>query len=72
MKREILGKDKDVIHVDEAEQKITQNLIHKVLEPVISVSKSKGHAKEFEHPKGLRWWSSGRPLKRQVPDSNPS
>ena len=31
MKREILGEDKDVIHVDKAERKITQNLIYKAL-----------------------------------------
>ena len=52
MKREILREDKDVIHVDKAEQKITQNLIHKVLEHVTSVSGAKEHAKKFEHPKG--------------------
>ena len=28
MRREILGEDKDVIHVDKVERKITQNLIH--------------------------------------------
>ena len=52
MRREILGKEKDVIHIDEAEWKITQNLIHKTLERVTSISESKGHAKKMEHPKG--------------------
>ena len=52
MRREIPGEDKDVIHVDVAERKITQNLIHKGLETVASISEAKGHAKKFEHPKG--------------------
>ena len=52
MRREILGEDKDVIHVDKAEWKINQNLIHKTLEPVISVSEATGHVNECEHPKG--------------------
>ena len=52
MRREILGEDKDVIHVDKAESKITQNLIHKALERVSSISEAKGHAKQFEHPIG--------------------
>ena len=52
MRREILGEEMDVIHVEEAEYKITQNLIHKVLECVTSISKTKGHAKKFKHPKG--------------------
>ena len=35
--------DKDVIHVEEAEREITQNLIHKALESVTSISEAKGH-----------------------------
>ena len=52
IRREILGEDKNIIQVDEAERKITQNLIHKALECVTSVFEAKGHAKELEHPKG--------------------
>ena len=44
MRREIPGEEK------EAEWKITQNLIHKGLEHVTSVSEAKGHGKEFQHP----------------------
>ena len=52
MRREVLGEDKDVIHIEEAGGKITQNLIHEALENVTSVSEAKRHAKKFEHPKG--------------------
>ena len=52
MRRAIHREDINVIQIVEAEQKITQNLIHKALERVTSVSKAKGHAKEFEYPKG--------------------
>ena len=52
MRREILGEDMNIIHVDKTEGKITQNLIHKALKHVASVSEAKGHAKELEHPKG--------------------
>ena len=52
MRREILGEDKDVIHVDKAEGKITQNLIRKALERVTSVSEAKEPAKKFKHHKG--------------------
>ena len=51
MRRKILGEDKDVIHVDEAKEKIPQNLIHKELEHVTSISEAKGHANKFKHPK---------------------
>ena len=34
MRREILGEDKNVIHIDKTEWKITQNLIYQVLERV--------------------------------------
>ena len=63
MRREILGEDKDVIHKDEAEGEITQNLIHKALEPVNSVPEAKRHAKKFKHPKGVMmavFWTSSR------------
>ena len=54
MRKETPGEDNDVIQVDEAERKITQNLIHKALErvSVTSISEAKGHTKKFEHPKG--------------------
>ena len=39
-------------NLDKAEWKINQNLIHKTLERVTSISESKGHAKKMEHPKG--------------------
>ena len=53
VRREVLREVKYVIHVDEAELKITQNIkIHKAFEGVSSVSEDKGHAKEFQHPKG--------------------
>ena len=52
MRREVFGEDKDVIHGDEAEGKITQNLIHKALDHVTSVPASKRHAKKFEYPAG--------------------
>ena len=51
MRRVIPGEDKVVIHVDKAERKITQNLIHKALEHLTSASEAKGHVKEFKHPK---------------------
>ena len=34
MRRDILGEDKNVIHIDKTERKITQNLIYKALEHV--------------------------------------
>ena len=52
MRREVLGEDKDVIQVEEAEGKITQNLIHEDLENVISNLEAKRHAKKFKHPEG--------------------
>ena len=63
IRREIPREDKNVIHVDKAEWKITQNLIHKALEHVTNISEVKGHAKKFEHPEGVMmvgfWTSSG-------------
>ena len=63
MRREILGEDKNVIHIDEAEWKITQKFIHKALECVTGIPEAKGHAQEFKHPKGVMmvvfWTSSG-------------
>ena len=50
MRRQILGEDKYFIHVDKAEGKIPQNLIHKALECVISVPEAKRHAKKFKPP----------------------
>ena len=53
VRREVLREVKYVIHIDEAELKITQNIkIHKAFEGVTSVSEAKGHAKKFEHPEG--------------------
>ena len=52
MRGEVLGEDKDVIHIDKAEGKITQNLIHEALEHVTSIPDAKRNAKKFEHPKG--------------------
>ena len=52
MRRDVLGEDKDVIQVDKAEGKITQNLIHKALEHVAGVSEDKRPAKKFKHSKG--------------------
>ena len=52
MRREIHGEDKDVIHVDKTKGEIIQDLIHKALEHVTSISEAKGHTKKFEHPKG--------------------
>ena len=40
MRRAVLGEVKDVIHVDEAERKINQNLIHEVSEHVTRNSNS--------------------------------
>ena len=45
MRREIFGEDKDLIRVDEAEWKITQNLIHNVLPA-------------FLRPKDMQWNSN--------------
>ena len=60
MRREVLGEDKDVIQVEEAEGKITQNLIHKVLELVTSIPEAKRNS---NIPKGVMiavlWMSSG-------------
>ena len=52
MRRKILGEDKNVIHIDETEWNITQNLIYKALEHVTSIPKAKRHAQELKHPEG--------------------
>ena len=52
MRREVLGEDKDVIHSDKAEGKITQTLIHEALEGVTSVPEAKRHSKKFKHFEG--------------------
>ena len=43
--------DKDIVNVDKAKQKISQDLIHHSMECVPGVPESKGKAKEFEHSK---------------------
>ena len=61
MRREILGEDKDVINVDEAEWKIAQNLIQKVLEHVTSFLRPKGMQKNLNIPKRVMmavFWTS--------------
>ena len=50
MRTEILGENKDVIYLEKAEGKITQNLIHKALERDTSIPEAKRHAKKFKHP----------------------
>ena len=67
MRREFLGEDKNVIHIDKAEGKITQNLIHEALERVTSVPEAKRHAKKLKHPKGD---DDGGLLEKLAPDSN--
>ena len=66
MRRKILEEDKDVIHVDEAKGKITQNLIHQALETwkVLPVFlRPKGMQRNLNIPKGVMmaffWTSSG-------------
>ena len=68
MRREILGEEKDIVHLDKTEGKITQNLIHKVLKWFTSLPEAKRYAKKFEHPEGgddgglLNILRSNRPL----------
>ena len=56
MRREVLGEDKNVIHIEQTERKITQNLKHKALEHVSGVLKAKGHTQELEH---FKWGDDG-------------
>ena len=69
MRREILEKDKDVIHVDKAERKITQ-IIHKVLELIPLFLRLKGMQRNLNIPKPVMITVFRHPLEKQPSNSN--
>ena len=54
--RLLLKLDKNDVHVDKAEWKITKNIVHHDMEHVPCFSETKRHAKKLNHAKRITIW----------------
>ena len=51
LKREVLAKDVDVPHINKTKWKISLDLVHQALKSITSISQTKCHHQELNHPK---------------------